>query len=75
MTVHKFETGQSSHTCYVFSLPTLREILPYLKKGYYACKLDLKPAHFHMPIAKRDAPWLAFRHRGVFSGGTAYLSV
>ena len=47
-----------------FSLPTLRQILPYLKKGYYDCKLDLKPAYFHMPIAKRDAPWLAFRHRG-----------
>ena len=51
------------HVTY-FSLPTLREILPYLKKGYYACKLDLKSAYFHMPIAKRDAPWLAFRHRG-----------
>ena len=51
------------HVTY-FSLPMLREILPYLKKGYYACKLDLKSAYLHMPIAKRDAPWLAFRHRG-----------
>ena len=51
------------HVTY-FSLPKLREILPYLKKGYYACKLDLKSAYFHMPIAKRDAPRLAFRHRG-----------
>ena len=51
------------HVTY-FSLPTVREILPYSKKGYYACKLDFKSAFFHMPIAKRDAPWLAFRHRG-----------
>ena len=28
------------------------------------CKLDLKSAYFDMPIAKRDAHWLAFRHRG-----------
>ena len=51
------------HVIY-FTLPSLREILPYLKKGYYACKLDLKSAYFHMPIAKRDASWLCFRHRG-----------
>ena len=51
------------HVTY-FTLPTLREILQYLKKGYYACKLDLKSAYFHMPIAKRDASWLCFRHRG-----------
>ena len=51
------------HVTY-FTLPSLQEILPYLKKGYYACKLDLKSAYFHMPIAKRDASWLCFRHRG-----------
>ena len=51
------------HVTY-FSSRTLREILPYLKKGHYACKLDLKSAFFHMPITKCDAPWLAFRHRG-----------
>ena len=51
------------HVTY-FTLPTLREILPYLKKGYYACKLDLKSAYFHMPIAERDASWLCFRYRG-----------
>ena len=48
------------HVTY-FTLPTLREILPYLKKG---CKLDLKSAYFHMPIAERDASWLCFRHGG-----------
>ena len=51
------------HVTY-FTLPSLREILPYLKKGYYACKLDLKSTYFHMPCAKRDASWLCFRHRG-----------
>ena len=51
------------HVTY-FTLPTVREILPYLKKGYYACKLDLKSAYFHMPIAEKDASWLCFRHGG-----------
>ena len=51
------------HVTY-FTLPTLRKILPYLKKGYYACKLNLKSAYFHMPITNRDASWLCFGHRG-----------
>ena len=51
------------HVTY-FALPTLREILPYLKKRYYACKLDLNLAYFHMPIAKRDASWLCLQHTG-----------
>ena len=62
--MHNLKPVNLSINVTYFSLPMLREILPCLKKGYYACKLDLKLAYFHMPIAKRDAPWLAFRQRG-----------
>ena len=44
-----------------FTLPGLREISPYLGSDYYACKVELESAYFHVPVSTRDAAWLVFR--------------
>ena len=33
-----------------FRLDNLQQIFPYLKKGWWAAKLDLKDAYFHLPL-------------------------
>ena len=50
-----------------FRLVTLWGILPFLRHGQYACKIDLKSAYFHMGIHPRDRPYL-----GVYVDGEFY---
>ena len=50
-----------------FRLVTLWGILPFLRPGQYACKIDLKSAYFHMGIHPRDRPYL-----GVYVDGEFY---
>ena len=50
-----------------FRLVTLWGILPFLRAGQYACKIDLKSAYFHMGIHPRDRPYL-----GVYVDGEFY---
>lgn len=47
-----------------FRLPTLQSILPFLSKGMYACKIDLKNAYLHWPISERDKKFLVFEYQG-----------
>ena len=49
-----------------FSLPTLKDILPFLHKGMWACKVDIKGAYNHLPIAPRDKPYLNFCYEGQY---------
>ena len=37
-----------------FQLPTLREILPYLRPGMWASSIDIKSAYLHYPICARQ---------------------
>ena len=50
-----------------FRLVTLWGILPFLKRGQFACKIDPKSAYFHMGIRIHDRPYL-----GVFVNGRFY---
>jgi hypothetical protein len=34
-----------------FRLDNIQAIFPYLQKGWWAAKLDLKDAYFHLPLA------------------------
>ena len=47
-----------------FTLAGLREISPYLRSDYYACKVYLKSAYFRRPVSTQDAAWLVFRFSG-----------
>lgn len=49
-----------------FKLPTLQNILPFLKKGMYATKIDIKSAYHHWPIAARDKNFLVFEYQGKY---------
>lgn len=49
-----------------FHLPSLQQILPFIKKGMWATSVDLKAAYTHLPIHPRDKPWLVFQYEGHF---------
>ena len=49
-----------------FKLPTLQQILPFVRQGMWGAKVDLKSAYTHLPISERDKPWLVFQHQGKF---------
>ena len=44
--------------CKKFRLENLSSILPYLKKGHFAAKIDLKDAYFHVPLGESFKPFL-----------------
>ena len=50
-----------------FALPSLWRILPYLRKGQWACVIDLKGAYNHLPFADDAKQWM-----GVRNGSTLY---
>ena len=41
-----------------FRLENWREIFPHMKKGMWACKVDLKHAYFHLELADSIKPYL-----------------
>ena len=43
-----------------FKMETLARCLKFLKKGMWACKIDLKKGYFHVPIKKEDQHLLGF---------------
>ena len=45
-----------------FALPTLGGLLPYLRKGQWACVIDLKGAYIHLPLAEGSKRWLGVRN-------------
>ena len=47
-----------------FTSAGLLEMLPYVVSGYYACKVDLKSAYFHMRVLTQHEAWLVFRFHG-----------
>ena len=50
-------------------MDNLSQILPFLKQGLWACKIDLKHAYFHLPVTKSLAQYL------VIQVGAKFLSV
>ena len=44
-----------------FKLDHLQHIFPILQKGHWAAKIDLKDAHFHIPVSQALRPYL--RHQ------------
>ena len=49
-----------------FQLPTLQKIKPFLQKGMWAAKIDLKAAYNHLPIHPEDRPWLCINYGDKF---------
>ena len=57
-----------------FWFVTLGDLLPFLKRGKYACKVDLRSAQFHMGIHACDDLLMKVRRPGRChcAGSTAY---
>ena len=49
-----------------FSLLSLARVLPYLRKGQWACVIDLKGAYNHLPLAEETTRWLGVRNREIW---------
>ena len=49
-----------------FTLPTLGRVLPYLRRGQWACVIDLKGAHNHLPLAEDTKTWLGIRNGNIW---------
>ena len=45
-----------------FALPSLGRILPYLRRGQWACVIDLKGAYNHLPLSEKSRQWLGVRN-------------
>ena len=44
-----------------FRLDTWQILFPFLRKGMFACKIDLKDAYFHLALAKELQPYLTLK--------------
>lgn len=49
-----------------FALPSLGRVLPYLRKGQWACVIDLKGAYNHLPLSEETKRWLGVRNGETF---------
>ena len=44
-----------------FALDNIQNIFPFLKKGQWCAKLDLKDAYFHIPVSQQLKPYLRMK--------------
>src|SRR3989338_3910919 len=47
-----------------FRMESVQKIMKFLRKGMWACKIDLKKGYFHVPIRQKDRRLLGFIFNG-----------
>ena len=61
----RFITNARVLNCFIpvrhFRLDHWGEVFPQLRKGMWACKIDLSNAYFHLPVSSHMQPFLGHR--------------